>query len=52
MNNFGSKERRSIRLKAIVNDMIVNLHAKPDTTSELVDEVLYGMTVNILEVLR
>ena len=36
-------------LKAIVNDMIVNLHAKPDTTSELIDEVLYGMTVNILE---
>ncbi|MFY3792387.1 NlpC/P60 family protein [Ureibacillus sp. MALMAid1270] len=36
-------------MKAIVNDMIVNLHAKPDTTSELIDEVLYGMTVNILE---
>lgn len=36
-------------MKAIVNDMIVNLHAKPDATSELVDEVLYGMTVNILE---
>ncbi|KGR78687.1 C40 family peptidase [Ureibacillus manganicus] len=36
-------------MKAIVNDMIVNLHGKPDTTSELVDEILYGMTVNILE---
>jgi len=36
-------------LKAIVNDMIVNLHEKPDTTSELIDEVLYGMTVNIIE---
>lgn len=36
-------------MKALVNDMIVNLHAKPDTRSELIDEVLYGMTVNILE---
>lgn len=36
-------------MKAIVNDMIVNLHGKPDTTSELVDEVLYGMTLNVLE---
>ncbi len=36
-------------MKAIVNDMIVNLHRHPDSTSELVDEVLYGMVVEILE---
>ncbi|NLY81115.1 MAG: SH3 domain-containing protein [Lysinibacillus sp.] len=36
-------------MKAIVNDMIVNLHKQPDITSELIDEVLYGMFVEILE---
>ncbi|SOC36458.1 C40 family peptidase [Ureibacillus acetophenoni] len=36
-------------MKAIVNNKIVNLHAKPDTTSELIDEVLYGMVVDVLE---
>ena len=34
-------------MKAIVKDTIVNLHAKPDTTSELIDEVLYGTKVFI-----
>lgn len=36
-------------MNAIVTSMIANLHAKPDETSELVDEVLYGMTVQIVE---
>ncbi len=36
-------------MNAIVKSMIANLHAKPDEASELVDEVLYGMSVNILE---
>ncbi|XRD26435.1 SH3 domain-containing protein [Lysinibacillus fusiformis] len=35
-------------MKSIVTAMIANLHAKPDETSELIDEVLYGMTVDIL----
>lgn len=36
-------------MKAIVNTMIANLHAEPNDTSELVDEVLYGMAVHVLE---
>lgn len=36
-------------MNAIVKSMIANLHAKPDEASELVDEVLYGMTVQIME---
>lgn len=36
-------------MSAIVKSMIANLHAKPDEASELVDEVLYGMTVEIME---
>lgn len=36
-------------MNAIVKSMIANLHAKPDEASELVDEVLYGMTVEIME---
>ncbi|MFE3572927.1 C40 family peptidase [Lysinibacillus sp. NPDC059133] len=36
-------------MNAIVKSMIANLHAKPDEASELVDEVLYGMTVQIIE---
>ncbi|BDH62465.1 hydrolase Nlp/P60 [Lysinibacillus sp. PLM2] len=36
-------------MKAVVTSMIANLHAKPEATSELIDEVLYGMTVEILE---
>jgi len=28
--------------------MIASLHAMPDKASELVDEVLYGMTVEII----
>ncbi|WP_155593811.1 SH3 domain-containing C40 family peptidase [Lysinibacillus cavernae] len=34
-------------MKATVTAMIANLHSKPDQSSELVDEVLYGMTVDI-----
>ncbi len=36
-------------MNAIVTAMIANLHAKPDESSELVDEVLYGMAVQIME---
>lgn len=36
-------------MNAIVKSMIANLHAKPDEASELVDEVLYGMSVKIIE---
>ncbi|MEB2299174.1 C40 family peptidase [Lysinibacillus xylanilyticus] len=36
-------------MNAIVKSMLANLHAKPDEVSELVDEVLYGMTVQIIE---
>ncbi|MEQ6353887.1 SH3 domain-containing C40 family peptidase [Lysinibacillus sp. M3] len=36
-------------MNAIVKSMIANLHAKADEASELVDEVLYGMTVEIME---
>ncbi|MGE7688555.1 C40 family peptidase [Lysinibacillus sp. NPDC097214] len=36
-------------MNAIVKSMIANLHVKPDEASELVDEVLYGMTVQIIE---
>jgi len=36
-------------VNAIVTSMIANLHEKPDEASELVDEVLYGMTVQIIE---
>lgn len=39
-------------MNAIVTAMIANLHAKPNATSELIDEVLYGMPVRILEVLE
>jgi len=36
-------------MNAIVKSIIANLHAKPDEGSEIVDEVLYGMTVKIME---
>ncbi|KUF29792.1 MULTISPECIES: SH3 domain-containing C40 family peptidase [Lysinibacillus] len=36
-------------MKAIVTAMVANLQAKPDAASELVDEVLYGMTVDIVK---
>lgn len=36
-------------MKAIVTAMIANLHAEPNESAELADEVLYGMTVHILE---
>lgn len=36
-------------MKAIVTAMIANLHAEPNEASELIDEVLYGMTVYILD---
>ena len=36
-------------MKAIVKEMIANLHAEPDLSAELVDEVLYGMAVHILD---
>ncbi len=36
-------------MKAIVNVMIANLHAEPNQSAELIDEVLYGMTVHILD---
>lgn len=36
-------------MKAIVKTMIARLHAEPNESSELIDEVLYGMTVEILE---
>lgn len=37
-------------MNAIVTSMIANLHAKPDAASEIVDELLYGMVVRIMEV--
>ncbi|MFJ7736331.1 C40 family peptidase [Lysinibacillus sp. NPDC097287] len=39
-------------MNAIVIVMIANLHAKPNAASELIDEVLYGMSVRILEELE
>lgn len=36
-------------MKAIVKAMIANLHAEPNLLAELVDEVLYGMAVEILD---
>lgn len=36
-------------MKAVASDMIVPLHKHPYSTSECVDEVLYGMVVEILE---
>lgn len=36
-------------LNAVVNVMIANLHDKADVLSELVDEALYGMPVEVLE---
>ena len=36
-------------MKAIVKAMIANLHAEPNVLAELVDEVLYGMVVQILD---
>ncbi|WP_285398779.1 SH3 domain-containing C40 family peptidase [Lysinibacillus sp. fls2-241-R2A-57] len=35
-------------MNAIVTSMIANLHANPDEASALVDEILYGMTVQIM----
>lgn len=37
-------------MNAIVTSMITNLHAKPEAASEIVDELLYGMVVRIIEV--
>ncbi|TQR37188.1 peptidase [Lysinibacillus sphaericus] len=37
-------------MNAIVTSMIANLHAKPEAVSEIVDELLYGMVVRIMEV--
>lgn len=39
-------------MDAIVTAMIANLHAKPNAASELIDEVLYGMPVQILKELE
>lgn len=36
-------------MKAIIKSMIANLHAEPDSKSELIDEGLYGMVVEIVE---
>lgn len=36
-------------MKGIVKKMIASLHAEPNESSALIDEVLYGMTVAILE---
>lgn len=36
-------------MKAVVKVMIANLHSTTDVQSELVDEVLYGMPVEVLE---
>lgn len=44
-------ERRG-DMNAIVTAMIANLHAAPNSTSELIDEVLYGMPVQIVEELE
>ena len=41
--------RKGAKMRAIVKAMIANLHAKPNILAELVDEVLYGMTVHILD---
>jgi len=36
-------------MKAIINAMTANLHAQPNKYSELIDEGLYGMVVEIIE---
>ncbi|KGR74404.1 C40 family peptidase [Ureibacillus sinduriensis] len=36
-------------MKAVIKSMIANLHAAPDSASELIDEGLYGMVVEIVE---
>lgn len=36
-------------MKAIIKSMIANLHAEPNFKSELIDEGLYGMVVEIIE---
>lgn len=36
-------------MNAIVTSMIANLYAEPNGTSELIDELLYGMPVQIME---
>ncbi|EON70820.1 C40 family peptidase [Lysinibacillus sphaericus] len=36
-------------MNAIVTSMIANLYAEPNGTSELIDELLYGMPVQMLE---
>ena len=36
-------------MKAIVRAMIASLHARPNPMSEVVDEVLYGMTVDLIK---
>lgn len=36
-------------MKAIVKAMIANLHAEPHLSAELIDEVLYGMAVHIID---
>ncbi|WP_107923803.1 C40 family peptidase [Lysinibacillus parviboronicapiens] len=36
-------------MNAIVTSMIANLYAEPNGTSELIDELLYGMPVQIIE---
>lgn len=36
-------------MKAIIRAMIANLHAKPHEEAELIDEVLYGMSVQLLQ---
>lgn len=36
-------------MKAIIKSMVANLHAAPDSKSELIDEGLYGMVVEIVE---
>lgn len=39
-------------MNAIVIAMMANLYAEPDRTAELIDEILYGMPVQILEMLE
>lgn len=36
-------------MKAIIKSMVANLHVEPDSKSELIDEGLYGMVVEIAE---
>lgn len=36
-------------MKAIIKSMIANLHAEPHSQSELIDEGLYGMIVEVIE---